>query len=71
MIPICIDEKNIRLRRHQLGQLIAQGPIMDLERRKQDGINGDRRNGRCIRERYAAALREGDEEESNQARSER
>ena len=71
MIPSRIDEKNIGLRRHQLGQLFAEGFIMDLERWEQDGINGDRRNGRRIRERYATALHEGDEEESNQARSER
>jgi hypothetical protein len=45
--------------------------MMDLERRGQDGINGGRRNGRRIREWYAAAQLEGDEEESNQARSER
>jgi len=44
---------------------------MDLERGEQDGINDGRRNGRRIRDRYAAALHEGDEEESNQARSER
>jgi hypothetical protein len=57
------------LRRHQLGQLFAEGHIMDLERRELDGINDGRRNLRRIRERYAAALHEGDEEESNQARS--
>ena len=71
MIPGRVDENNIGLRRHQLGQLFAEGHIMDLERREQDGINDGRRNGRRIRERYAAALHEGDEEESNQARSER
>ena len=44
---------------------------MDLERREQNGINDGRRNRRRIRERYAAALHESDEEETNQARSER
>ena len=45
--------------------------MMDVERREQDGINDGRRNGRRIRNRYAAAQLEGDDEESNQARSER
>ena len=71
MIPGRVDENNIGLRRHQLGQLFAEGHIIDLERREQEGINDGRRNRRRTRERYAAALHEGDEEESNQARSER
>jgi hypothetical protein len=71
MIPCRVDENNIGLRRHQLGQLFAEGHMMDLERSGQDGINGGRRNGRRIREWYAAAQLEGDEKESNQARSER
>ena len=44
---------------------------MDLGRMEQDGIDGGRRNGGRIRERYAAALHEGDEEESKQTGSER
>jgi len=71
MIPSRMDEKNIGFRRRHLGQLFAEGLIMDLERKEQDGINGDRRNGRLIRERYATALHEGDEKESYQARSDR
>jgi hypothetical protein len=72
MIPSRIDENiYIGLRQHQLGQLFAEGHMMDLERRGQDGINGGMRNGRRIRAWYAAAQLEGDEEESNQARSER
>jgi hypothetical protein len=71
MIPGPVDENNIELRRHQLGQLFAEGHIMDLERREQDGINDGGRNGRRMRDRDAAALHEGDEEEFNQARSER
>lgn len=64
MIPSHIDEKNIGLRRHQLGQLFAEGLIMDLARREQDGIIGGKRKGRRIRDRYAAAQLEDDEEES-------
>ena len=71
MIPSRMDEKNFGLRRYHLGQLFAEGLIMDLERKEQDGINGERRNGSHIRERYATALHKGDEEESNQARSDR
>jgi len=51
MLPSRIDEKNIGLRRDQLGQLFAEGLIMDLERKEQGGINGERRTGRSIRER--------------------
>jgi len=61
----------VGLRRHQLGQLFAEGLIMDLERMEQDGIDGGRRNGSCVRDRYAATLYEDDKKEANQARPER
>jgi len=51
MIPSRMDEKNFGLRRHHLGHLFAEGLIMDLERKEQGGINGERRNGSRIRER--------------------
>jgi len=52
-IPSRIDEKNSRVASASTGSVVCRGShTMDLlERREQDGINGDRRNGRRIRER--------------------
>ena len=46
MIPGRIDENNIGLHRHQLGQLFAEGHMMDLERREQEGIQDGINDGR-------------------------
>ena len=44
---------------------------MDMERMEQDGIDGGRRNGSRVCDRYAATLYEDDKKEANQARPER
>ena len=50
--------------KHEVSSLVGERLIADLERTKQDGIYGGRRNGSRLRDRYAPALHEGDEEEA-------
>jgi hypothetical protein len=60
----CIVDIRCEKHKHEVSSVVGERLIADLERMEQDGIYGGRRNGSRVRDRYAPALHEGDEEEA-------
>jgi hypothetical protein len=62
-LPYIVDIR-CEKHKHEVSSVVGERLIADLERMEQDGIYGGRRNGSRVRDRYAPALHEGDEEEA-------